>query len=459
VAIVAAISTSSARASIIDTLTTPEKAAFGKISDLTVGSVMDTITQKADKLGQSLATQYTLATGNTFITLQAEIQGVQEALDSERTKLVSDVNDQRLLALLDLYNLSDQVGNGIIPADIDQFQVDTLNVLNHLNFIGRRTAFMVSLITPTTVVYQTNGDYTSNINGIGLGSKEGVDYQTTVTIFDPHSANISAQVKNTTLGISITIPRSQLDAYFAENAITKLNVKVTSQVPGSWSILNWFPSKKTYVFPYEMVIFPKNAIHLSVQQSKSISGLDGHDVSVRIVHATTGDWDGETSPHPWVASPDPIFPDGGYLITKVVQLSCTKHHPASGNPCAFVYLDGNVNNPLAWNQGKFVSVKGSNNSWAVDMDFQIYEQKQITTAQALPLVSLNFSPGESKWLDVEQDADTVSLTMTPVIGSQQVSQLLPPGGSGSDLIVCTSPSTPGGNVARYLCKAKGYDAF
>jgi hypothetical protein len=319
---------------------------------------------------------------------------------------------------------------------------------------------MVSSITPTTLTYKAAGVNEVIVTGIGIGSKDGVDFDTSVVArFPDRNADIKLSVTNTADGISFVFPRDLVDPLFSKAGVSKVAVTLKSTVPVGCGPFGLFSCNKEFSFPYTALIFPKVAVVADIEQSKTEKKTDpsSHKL-LKIEHAHAPEYDSNGGP--WAADDALVYPENGYAITEISPAECKKNNPSGDDGiCQYVYPDPEIWNQLKTNNGAYARIYGRNNSKSVNLYFNVYEEKLVDKPDKYPAISYTFGVNDSKEIVVKSDATYVAITAKPVIGNPQVFTLVPAGGSATSLITCTGGTPVGDNQSKYQCVSKGYDAF
>jgi hypothetical protein len=447
-------SSNSASAQIPDAAVAAGIAVIGK---KTVGSVLDDLQKSAQNIGLIANNDANLDFGNALITLQASLQGVMNSLDNERSKVVNDLDTQRKEALLDVYVLSNDMLKDQLPADIASLEMDSLTVLNHVNLLGKKTPFMIGYIKPTVLSYKDTGDYDVSITGIGIGNQEGKELPTTVTLTPPDGRPIKITPTNTVGGITFTIPRTAVEQRFSNTSLYKVTVNIASVAPTDCGPLGVFTCQRPYSFEYSTVLFPKTAVSGTVSQITTTPSTDPSTRKAKLVSVTTPNGNGPHGGHMQTWATPAVVPDAGYQFTKIDVLSCSNVNGNPGDPCQFIYID--TPSMLPQNAGQAAQVTGRNNSWPVQLNFNIWEEKQTTISNPIPSFPVAFGAGETKPVVVRGDAVSVLMDLTSTDGRDWTIQVAPPGGLATDVVVCSGRTDIGGGLVQYLCQAKTVDFY
>lgn len=437
----------------------PAERVFKTIAGKTVGVVLDEMQAKLNVIEQSLSIETSLTTGNFVYVLQAAMKGAIAQFDNERTSLVNDIDHERALSLADLQYNVDQLLQYNVPRTVAATKVSVLEVLNHVSpLIAKQTPFMVALIDPIVIQYHESSPYQVKVLGIGIGNKEGIDYQTKVVATFPGIGPVPLQVSNTTDGIKFTLPRDKIDNLLNVRAATRIPVTIASTVPGHCFWV-FGACEKHYEFPFEITAFPRVALVVRVTQSTTKDIVDpATEKFFADGHATLVGRGAEGGD--WVLDTYPLNADDGWLITRVTDKNGGRGYCEDGVPgndgCRFVYPS-----PESYPSDPVPSIKvhGRNNGPSANMYFKVFEAKKDKGLVPLPSAEYEMSAGETRDLIFHSDATYIRLEVVPVVGKNTIVRVLPSNQRSTDLVLCGGPQPIGSKQTAWTCTAKDISGF
>lgn len=421
------------------------QAVVTKLGQRTVKSVLDELEQRVTNLSAILGTQASLTAGNTVTSADAALRGLMNSLANEKNKTIDQLDQERALALADVYIVTDQLLQNKIPQTAAALNVMVVRDMNHLGpLLGSKTPFMVAAVSPTVLLPKNTGDYTVTVLGVGIGKKDGDDYKTEVTATFPGDASPTVlSISNTTDGIKFGIPLAKIAPTAKGNVVSTFPVNIKSHIPCG------FFNLKTcdYSFPFELAVFPTTALKVDVEQQGSTPGIkSGTERLLKVEHASANGHGKEGGP--WVAEDYPLAASSGYSISRVSLKECANGYVTDANFCAFVYMDDFGPYPR-----DSVSIHGSNNSGPVNLYFNVYEAQKFKNAVPLPPLHYDFGPEDAKFMEFDSSAELIGLNIQmPFAGKTKYVQLKPSALRADDPILCTAPVDLPGGKTRYSCQ-------
>ncbi|MGZ4925173.1 MAG: hypothetical protein ACXV4B_01810 [Halobacteriota archaeon] len=421
------------------------QAVVTKLGQRTVKSVLDELEQRITNISAIVGTQASLTAGNTVTSADAALRGLMNSLADEKNKTIDQLDQERALALADVYIVTDELLNNRVPQTAAALNVMVVRDMNHLGpLLASKTPFMVGAVSPTVLLPKDTGDYTVTVLGVGIGKKDGEDYKTEVTATFPGDARQTVlPISNTTDGIKFRIPLAKIAPTAKGNVVSTFPLIIKSQI--SCGFLNL----KTcdYSFPFELTVFPTVALKIDVEQQGSTPGIKPGTERLLKVEHVRGNGHGKEG-GPWVADDYPLMASSGYSITRVNLKDCSNGFVSDGNFCAFVYMDDFGPYPR-----DSVSIHGTNNSGPIDMHFNVYEAQKFKNAVPLPSLHYEFGPEDAKFMEFDSSAELIGLNVQmPFAGRTKYVQLKPASLRADDPILCTAPVDLPGGKTRYSCQ-------
>jgi hypothetical protein len=423
------------------------QAVVGKIAQRTVKSVLDELEHRITNISAIIGTQVSLTAGNTVTSADAALRGLMASLVNEKNKTIDQIDQERALAIADVYILTDQLLQNKVPQTAAALNVMVVRDMNHLSpLLGSKTPFMVAAVSPSVLLPRSSGDYEVTVLGVGIGQKDGDDYHTVVTARFPGEADDTVlNTVNTADGIKFLVPYGKVAAVANGDVVKSFPVSIRSHVPKACGIFHL--AACDYSFPFEVAIFPKTALRIDVEQQSSTAGVKpGTEKLMKVEHASAASHDKNGGP--WAADEYPLQADPGYYITRVDLKECENGRVDSAHFCDFVYMEGFGPYPRS-----AVSIHGTNNSEAVNLYFNVYEAQQFKLPVPLPTLHYTFGPQDASFMEFDTTAELIGLHIQmPFAGKSKYVQIKPSALRADDPILCTAPTDLPGGKTRYSCQ-------
>jgi hypothetical protein len=435
--------------------------ALAQIGKMTVGDVLGQFQQTAQNLAAMLNTDLNMDFGNAVTVYQSSVQGLLNSLDGERATIVENLDSQRQSALLDIYNMGNDLIEKKVPTAQAKLKVDVISTLNHIPLLVKSTPFMITSIDPTVLTDKPGGDYEITVLGIGIGSPEGKQIPTSVTVAFPDGPAMKITPEDIPDGIVFTIPRAAIATKFQPNSFYQLKITIASDVPDPCGLFHpihcLIPANKHYEFDYVSRLFPQYAVAGSVSQAAVKTTTDpttrtkAADAVVDVPGGSKDNWQN------WATNV--VIPDPGYQIVLIEPSAHVDNDYGTGGACNFALADSGAFVPK--NMGGMAQITGKTNGPKCKMRWTVWEEKVITVPNLIPSYSLAFAPGESKTVLIQSDSVAASLNLTSATGNSQIDTFVPVGAVvvTRDFVTCGNSHDAGNGLTGYSCVAKGIDFY